>query len=98
MPELVAEVEHATAIVAGEDLVVAIEVRDVRELDRDPAILGPGHVAAHGELDLAEVAAEGDLLLVAQGLIVEHQDRVANHAGLDRLDVFGRAVAAGRHP
>ncbi len=89
MPQLVAEVEHAAAIVPGEHAIVAVEVRDVGELDREAPILGFGHVAVHGRLDRAEVATERDLLLVAQRLVVEHEHRVAVHAGLDRRDLVG---------
>ena len=69
--------------------VVAIEVRDVGELDREPALVGLDDVAVHRQLDLAEVAAERDLLLVGELLVVEHQHGIAIHAGLDRRDLVG---------
>src|SRR5207248_5109898 len=50
-------------------------------------------------LQLAEMTAEGELLVIAEALVAEHQHRVAVHAGLDRGDLVGRerlaAIDAG---
>jgi hypothetical protein len=58
-----------------------------------------GDVPAIGVLDLAKIAREGDLLLVGDVLIVEHQYGMAIHARFDRRDILAREqlgeIAAG---
>jgi hypothetical protein len=88
VPELVAEIEHAAAVVAGQRLVVLIEVGDVVHADRQPPLLRLGDVVAGGVLDLAEIARERHLLVVGQLLVVEDEDGVLVHAGLDGGDVL----------
>src|SRR5262249_8567867 len=63
--------------------VVLFDIRDIGELDAQPALLGFRDVAAGGVLEVPEIAPERDLLLVGHRLVVEHQHRVAVHAGLD---------------
>jgi hypothetical protein len=43
-------------------------------------------MAAGGILDLAEIARKRDLLVVADVLIVEDEDGVAVHSGVNRFD------------
>ena len=45
-------------------------------------------------LELAEMAGEGELLVVGDRLIAEHQHGVAVHAGLDRGDLVAREGTA----
>ena len=58
-----------------------------------PQLAGLADAGAAGVLQLAEVAAERELLFVGQMLVAEHQDGVAIHAGLDRRDVVARERA-----
>jgi hypothetical protein len=55
-------------------------------------------VAAGRVLDLAEIAGEGDLLLVGDGLVVKDQDGVTVHPGLDRRDLVARQGLPQIHP
>ncbi len=47
-------------------------------------------MTADRALDLAEIAAEGELLLVGDVLIVEHQHGIAVHPRLDRRRLVRR--------
>ena len=87
VPEPVAERAQADAVVGLAHLVVAVEVRDVGHLQLQPAILGLAHLAAGGDFQFAEAAAEGQLGVVVKALVVEDQHSEAVHAGLDRGDV-----------
>jgi hypothetical protein len=74
-------------------LVVAIEVGDIGHFQFQAAVFGLGHLGARGYLQFAEIAAEGELGLVVEVLVVEDQDGVAVHAGLD-----GRDLLCGQRP
>src|SRR5260221_10189753 len=56
----------------------------------EPLFVRLGDVAAGRILDLAEIAGEGDLLLVGDVLVVKDQYRVAVHPGVDRRDIVAR--------
>jgi hypothetical protein len=90
MPELVAQVEHPPPVVARQRLVVLVEVGHVGQFRRQTAVGVGGDVAVPRPLDLAEIAAVGDLLVVGEALVVEHQDRVAVHARFDSRGLLGR--------
>jgi len=93
MPELVAEIEHAAAVVARHHLVVLAEIGDVGDVEGQPALAVLHDMAADGALDLAEIAAEGELLLVGDRLVVEHQHGVAIHPRLDQRRRVGAEPA-----
>ena len=90
MPEAVAEIEVAPPILAGQGLMLLVEIGDVVHLRPQALLVRARDVPAGRVLDLAEVAAEGDLLLVADALLVEDQDRVAVHPRLDRRHLLAR--------
>ena len=92
MPQPVAEIEHAAAVVARERLALLVEVRDVDHPGLEAELMRLGDVAAECAFDLAEVLRERDLLVVGDVLVVEDQHRVAVHAGIDR----GRLLAGQR--
>jgi hypothetical protein len=98
MPQLVAEVEQTAAIVARQRLVIVAEVRHVVDQRIEPLLLRPGHIAAGRVLDLTEIAAERDLLLVGNILAMKHQDRIAVHPGLDCHGFIGRESPAQIDP
>src|SRR5260370_24621106 len=84
MPQPVAEIERAPAIVARQQVARVIEIGNVARLVAEPALIEPRHVVGGVELDLAEGFGKRDLLLVVQRLIAEDQYRVAVHGGVDR--------------
>src|SRR6266576_3644506 len=90
VPELVAEVEHPPPVVARKKRVVLADVGNISHFDRQPPVLRPGDIAADRTLDLTEIAAEGELLLIRDVLVVEGEHRVFVHAGLDRCDLIAR--------
>ena len=92
MPELVAEPEQAAAVVARQNLVVLVEVGDVVQVHAHAPVLRRGDVAGR-LLERPEAAAEGELLVVVDLLVVEHQHAELVHAGMDGGD-FLRASAA----
>ena len=85
MPELVAEAEQTAAVVAGQDLVVLVEVGDVVQVHAHAPVLGRGDVAG-GLLERPQAAAEDELLVVVDLLVVEHQHAEFVHAGMDGGD------------
>ena len=87
MPELVAEIEQPAAVVARQRPVVLAEIGHVVHQRVEPLFVRLRDIAAGRVLDLAEIAREGDLLLVGDVLIVKHEDGVAVHPGLDRRDL-----------
>jgi len=57
------------AIAALENRLILVQIRDVGQFRAEPALVLLGDVADRArQLELAEVAAEGDLLLIRQGL------------------------------
>ena len=90
MPQAIAEIEGALAIVARQQRVVLVEIGNVADLDAESALIEPGHVVRGIEFDLAEALGKRDLLFVADALVVKHQHRMAIHAGMDRRD--GRGI------
>ena len=90
MPQPVAEVEHASPIVARQRLLVLVEIGRILHVERQPP-LGRGRDMPSGRrLQRAEIARERALRIVGQLLIVEHQHGVVIHAGLDRRDILTR--------
>ena len=94
MPQPVADREQPAAVVARHRPVVLVEVGDVGEGGRQPVLVGGAQAGVQRQLDLAEAAGEGELLLVVDVLVVEHQHRVSVHAGMDRGDLGGGEGAA----
>jgi len=94
MPELIAKIEKAAPVVRIHDLMGLGEVGNIGKLDGEPAILRLGDIATDRKFDLAEIAAERNLLLIRQLLVMKDQDSVAIHARFDRIDVgFGERLA-----
>ena len=89
MPELVAQPEQAAAVVARQHLVVLVEVGDVVQVHAHAPVLAGGDVAG-GLLERAQAAAEDELLVVVDLLVVEHQHAEAVHAGMDGRDLVLR--------
>ena len=87
MPQLI---EQPAPVVAVQRLVVLIQVRHIVHQRVEPLLIWPCDTAAGRILDLAEIAGEGDLLVVGDVLVVEHQDRATIHPRLDRPDLVAR--------
>src|SRR6185437_681106 len=83
MPEAVAEVEQMRAMFARQRLAVLAEVGDVVQSGGEPVVFLFRHGAAAGIFALAEIAREGELLLVGYVLVAEQQHGVFVHAGFD---------------
>jgi hypothetical protein len=98
VPELVAEVEQAAAVVARHRLMVLTEVRDVVHQRTEPLLVILGYGAAGRILDLAEISGEVDLLLVGDFLVMEDQYRIAIHPLVDCGDLAARQRAAQIDP
>src|SRR5690349_1791841 len=90
MPQSIAEIEHAAAIVAIERLPALIQIGHVDHAVLETIFVVLRDVAALRVLDRAEVDREGHLLIVADALIAKHEHRVAIHAGVDGGNVGGR--------
>ena len=88
MPQAVADGEEPPAIVPCVRSVVLVEVGDVGEGGGQAVLVRRAQARADGVLDVAQAAGEGELLLVVELLVVEHQHRVPVHAGVDRRYVF----------
>src|SRR5262245_27617884 len=95
MPEPVADREQPTAVVAGERLVVLVEIGHVGEGRGQPVVVGSAQARAGRVLELAEAARERELLIVVDVLIVEDQHRVLVHALVDRRHLVGGERLAG---
>ena len=75
MPQPVAEVVEALAVVGGKDPVFRIEIADVGHvLVQAELVVLPR--LEHRGLERAEVAREGELAVVLEMLIGENQDRI----------------------
>ena len=66
-----------------------VEIGDVVELGAQPRVLAGLAAVIEGIGELAHFLAEGDLLVVAQVLLVEDDDRVSVERALDGSDVGG---------
>jgi hypothetical protein len=76
MPDAVAEAVEAPAVVAPAQPALFVEVRDVADLGYcEPPLAALGGRPA--DLELAEIAGEIAQPLVAEALVVKHQDGVA---------------------
>ncbi len=89
MPQPVADREQAPAVVERHRPVVLVEVRDIGKGGRQAVFVGRAQAGVQRQLDLAQTAGKGELLLVVDVLIVEHQHRVSVHAGMDVGDLGG---------
>ena len=98
MPQLIAEVEQPAAVVARQRLMIPAEVRDVVHQRVKPMLLRLCDIAASRVLDLAEIAGERDLLIVGDVLVVEDEDRVTIHPGLDCSCLVPRQGQPQIHP
>src|SRR5215211_5644803 len=83
VPQAVADREQTSPIIAGEWLVVLVEIRDIGKGRRQTVFAGSAQARADRQLDLAEAAGKGELLLVVDMLIAEDKDGVLVHAGMD---------------
>jgi hypothetical protein len=80
VPQLIAEVEQVTAVVARQQPAFGIEVGNVGDIEAQPH-LGAGIVRI--DLERAEQLAEHQLLFVAHRLIREDEDSVAVEGRFD---------------
>ena len=89
MPEPVAQVEHAPAVVGGEDLAFLVQVRDVvHERVREALLVHVDRGARR--FDRPEVGGEIHLLVVVDVLAGEHEHRVPVHRCFDLRGLVGR--------
>jgi hypothetical protein len=86
MPELIAKVEQLAAIVTRQHPPFGVEVRDIGDIGAQPH-LGAGIVRV--DLERAKQAAEGELLLVAHGLLRKDEDAGPVEGGFDLGKNFG---------
>jgi hypothetical protein len=98
VPQPVAQVEHPPPVVARQRLLVLVQIGRVLHVERQAAFVQLGDVAAGRGLQRTEAACESPLLVVCQALIVEHQNRVAVHARLDRCHLVARQWLRDVHP
>jgi hypothetical protein len=84
MPQTVAEGEQPPPVVAGEHLVVLVEIGHVGKGGGQTQSPRLAQARADRVLDLPQTAGEGELLLVVDRLVVEHEHRVPVHSGMDR--------------
>ena len=98
MPEPIANGEKP-AIVVGEGLIVLIEIGHIRERRRQSIFVRRAQTGADGLFQLPETAAESELLIVGEALVVKHQHRVLIHSGVNCTDLTGgkrlRKIDAG---
>src|SRR6476661_5596720 len=90
VPQAVADREQPPPIVAGERLVVLVEVRDIGKRRWETVFARQAQARPDRQLDLAETAGEGELLLVIDVLIAEDEDSVPVHTGMNVGDLFRR--------
>ena len=91
VPQPVADREQPPPVLARERLVVLVEVGDVGEGRRQARLVGGAQAGADRMLDRPQALGEGELLLVADVLLVaEHQHGVLVHAGMDGGHLGGR--------
>src|SRR5438067_3944586 len=88
MPQPVGQFEKPDAVVGGHDVAVLVEVREIGNAGAEPLLVTAAEVSRGAvRLQLAEMAGEGELLVVGDRLVAEHQHRVTVHAGFDRGDL-----------
>ena len=88
MPEAVAEIVQALAVAGFEDPVLRIEVADIGQvLVQTQLVILPG--LEHGRLEWPEVAREGELRVVLEMLIGEHQHRILGERRADGREIGG---------
>src|SRR6516165_11564982 len=98
-PQPVAELEEPHAVFGRHDPAVLVEVREIRHARTEALLLAPADMSGRRvALELAEVAGEGELLLVGDVLLAEHKNGVLVHAGLDRRHFHGAERATAVDP
>ena len=90
MPQAVADGEQPAPVVACEGRIVPVEVGDVGEGRGQPVVLRGPQARTDGMLEVAQALGEGELLGIVDLLVVEHEDRVGVHAGMDGGHLRGR--------
>jgi hypothetical protein len=90
MPQPVAELEEPDPVLGRHDPAVAVEVGEIGDAGAEPLRAGLADMT-RGDvvLELAEMPGEGDLLLIADVLVSEDENRVFGHPGIDRGDFGG---------
>ena len=91
MPEPVRQRIHAAAVFPRPQRfrVGALEVGDIAQLQLlEPAHFRLHHLAGEGDLQFAEIGAEGHLLLIGQRLTRKGQNGEFVHAAFDRRDLI----------
>jgi hypothetical protein len=88
VPETVADGEEPPPIVPRVHAIVLVEIGDVGERRRQAVLVRRAQAGPDRVLDLPQAPGEGELLLVAQRLIVEHEHGVAVHAVVDPCDLL----------
>src|SRR5208282_3004607 len=75
MPQPVTELEEPHAVFGRHDPAVLVEVGEIGDARAEPLLLVPADVTGGRiALDLAEIASEGELLLIGDVLLAEHED------------------------
>src|SRR5438094_670239 len=98
VPEAVADGEEPAPVVAREHLMMLVEVRYVGERGRQAVLVRRPQARADRVLELAQAAAEGQLLGVVDALVAEHEHRVLVHPGVDRRHLVRRERLAEVEP
>ena len=87
MPQPVAELEEPQPVLGREDVAVFVEVGEIGDAGPKPLLLAPADVPGRRIiLERAELAGKGELLLVTERLVAEHQHSIGVHACFDRCD------------
>jgi len=100
VPQAIAEPVHATAIVRPHDLAALVEVRDVAEGLVAQAVLLQRADPQLGVELAVQALREGELLVVGEWLIAEHEDGVLVHPRADlgqHLGIVDPAKIDGAH-
>ena len=90
VPQAVTDREESAAVVVRHYLLVLVEVGDVGEHGRQTVFVRLAQAITAGVLEFAESAAEGQVLLVGEILIVEDEHGMRIHRGVDGGHVLGR--------
>ena len=88
MPQPVGQLEEPHAVVGGDDVAVFVEVREIGHAGAEPLLAARPHMPRRAVcLQFAEMAGEGELLVIGDRLLAEHQHGVTVHAVFDRRDL-----------
>ena len=83
MPQAVPEPVHAPAVVGSRDVPALVEVRDVDERVVPQAVQAQGGGSGLRVELAVQPLREGELLVVGEGLVPEHEHRMRVHPGPD---------------